>query len=188
MASFEPSIMLMLSPLYLTETGQIQLLTGAIGVALAASVLHFIPNKKTLAVSFIPTICMISGIGMGLYNDGFNITSTNTPMWLIFFVLLIMTQVDYTCILNFPKHMERTRYHRCSKCRYGWYVKYAGIGEPGKEPARLQRRRITLPGGFGGGFGGADGLGRPVPHAVVSADGGKPLRNDLDKLRTTRRQ
>lgn len=100
-AAFEPSFMFNLTPYYLlTGANNLHLLLLSLIVIGFDAYLHFKISKKNLALSFIPTIIMLTGLGFKITVS--DMTISNFSNYLIFGFLLIILLVDQRHILTFP--------------------------------------------------------------------------------------
>jgi PAS domain S-box-containing protein len=100
--AFEPRFMFDLIPYYLLSgVNNLHLLLLALIVVGFDAYLHFRTSRKNLALSFIPTIIMLTGLGFKIGTS--EMTLSNLLSYVIFCFLLIILLTDQRHILAFPE-------------------------------------------------------------------------------------
>ena len=100
-ASYEPDFMFKLTPFHLLSGfNNLQLLFLSLITVIFATYLHLKATKRNLTYSFIPTVAMLSGIGLSIGSD---ISLSNIVNFAILLFLLIVAIIDQKHILLLPE-------------------------------------------------------------------------------------
>lgn len=93
-AAYEPAFIFDLTPYsLLAGVNSLQILFLSATVVLFNTFLHLRPTRKNLMISFLPTIIMLSGLGVSITTEDF--TLTNIFHYLVFSVLLCIILIDH---------------------------------------------------------------------------------------------
>ena len=101
-AAFEPKFIFELTPFYfLAGMNNLQLIFLSLLVVASDMYFHINLSKKNLYRSFIPTSCMLTGLGLGIISNAVSIS--NLPQYLFFGLLLFILIIDHRRTLIFPE-------------------------------------------------------------------------------------
>ena len=101
-AAFEPRFIFELTPFYfLSGMNNLQLIFLSLLVVASDMFFHINLSKKNLYRSFIPTSCMLAGLGLGIITNAVSIS--NLPQYLIFGLLLFILVIDHRRTLIFAE-------------------------------------------------------------------------------------
>jgi len=101
-AAFEPQFILNLTPYYLLSgTNSLDLLLLSLLVVIFDVYLHINVSKKNLMLSFIPTIIMLSGLGISIASG--TLDASYVIHFLIFGCLILIALIDQKQILIFQE-------------------------------------------------------------------------------------
>ena len=105
-AAFEPRFIFELTPFYfLSGMNNLQLIFLSLIVVASDMYFHINLTKKNLYRSFIPTSCMLTGLGLGITTKAISIN--NLPQYLIFGLLLFILIIDHRRTLIFPETLPQ---------------------------------------------------------------------------------
>lgn len=101
-AAFDPRFIFELTPFYiLSGMNNLQLIFLSLIVVASNTYLHINITRKNLTRSFIPTIVMLSGLGIGITTK--DISVSNLPQYLVFGLLLFILVIDHRRTLIFSE-------------------------------------------------------------------------------------
>ncbi len=89
---FSNPIVLYLTPFFLLGLGPIQLIVLSAGFAMLDAYLHTDGSEKRIRMSFIPSVIMLTGVGMALYLEEYE----NPLFYVIFVFILVGILADYS--------------------------------------------------------------------------------------------
>jgi PAS domain S-box-containing protein len=105
-AAYEPDFIFALTPFHiLSGLNNLQLLFLSSMVVIVDAYLHFKITRKKLLYSFLPTIILLSGLGLKIITAEF--TLLNIPSYLIFGCLLLILLLDHQHTLEIPDVKQR---------------------------------------------------------------------------------
>jgi hypothetical protein len=101
-AAFEPDFIFELTPFFLfLGVNNLQLLFLSLAVVLSDTYFHMRPTRKNILYSFIPTLMMVSGLGVGITTK--DISADYLPSYLLFGFLLFVVIIDQRRTLMHPE-------------------------------------------------------------------------------------
>jgi len=101
-AAFEPDFIFELTPLFLLlGMNNLQLLFLSLIIVVSDTYLHMRPTRKNILYSFIPTLIMVSGLGLGITTK--EISADYLPNYLLFGFLLFVVLIDQRRTLTHPE-------------------------------------------------------------------------------------
>jgi len=105
-AAFEPRFIFELTPFYLLSgVNNLQLIFLSLIVVTSNMYFHINLTRKNLYRSFIPTSCMLTGLGLGITTKAISIS--NLSQYLIFGLLLFILIIDHRRTLIFPETLPQ---------------------------------------------------------------------------------
>lgn len=149
-AAFEPGFIFELTPLYiLLGMNNLQLLFLSLVVVVFDAYLHLKPTRKNILYSFIPTLIMVSGLGVGITTK--EISLDYVPHYLLFGFLLLVVLIDQRRTLMHPETLataepkETELISQPSKSRFSLpKVKLSFRGRPKPEGVPIARPKPKL--------------------------------------------
>lgn len=143
-AAFEPDFIFELTPLFLLlGMNNLQLLFLSLIIVVSDTYLHMRPTRKNILYSFIPTLIMVSGLGLGITTK--EISADYLPNYLLFGFLLFVVLIDQRRTLTHPETLATER-----------PTKIEPSPQPSKFKFALPKIRLSL-------------RGRPKPEGVPVA-------------------